>query len=63
MNVLGQTEINIIINEIGNNSNYLTNKLLSTIELINNKIFYCHIKVFVKPYNFYHMHHSPHLNN
>jgi len=29
MNRLGQTEIIIIINEIRNNSNYLTNKLLS----------------------------------
>jgi len=31
MNIYGQTEIDIIINEIRNNSNYLTNKLLSTI--------------------------------
>jgi len=30
MNVLGQTKINIIINEIRNNSNYLTIKLLLT---------------------------------
>jgi len=31
MNVLKQTEMNIIMNEIRDNSNYLTNKLLSTI--------------------------------
>jgi len=31
MNVLEQTEIDIIINEVWNNSNYLTIKLLSTI--------------------------------
>jgi len=30
MNKLGQTEIIIIINEVRNNSNYLTIKLLST---------------------------------
>jgi len=30
MNRLGQTEIIIIINEVRNNSNYLTNKLLLT---------------------------------
>jgi len=29
-NVLGQTKIEMIINEVRNNSNYLTNKLLST---------------------------------
>jgi len=30
MNALGQTKINIILNEIRNNSDYLTIKMLST---------------------------------